>query len=199
MSASLATMRAAIRARMLTVAGIGVVHDYERYASREKDFADLYMHAPDGEQKRLLGWHIRRVATREFAYSSLQNRVEVDFVIRGWMAIEDARQTEILMDGLVEQLRTAVRRDPSFGGIFDAPIPDGQPFGLQLVESQPYMLGGVLCHGVRLAFTGNLLLSVEDDPAEWNDFARLDAKWPTPPTAADLVNLPVLPAEEPDP
>ncbi|MEP9372614.1 hypothetical protein [Mesorhizobium sp. KR1-2] len=196
MSTSLETIRAAIRHRMLEIAGIGVIHAYERYAAREKEFAELYMYGQADQPKRLLGWHIHRVATREFAYSSLQNRVEIDFAIRGWMAIEDARQTEILMDGLVEKLRAAWRRDPSFNGIFNAPITDGQPFGLQLVESQPYMLGGVLCHGVRLSFTGGLLLSIEDDPAEWDDFARFAAEWPTPPTASDLVNLPI---QEPEP
>lgn len=195
MNTSLETIRAAIRDRMLTVDGIGVVHAYERYAAREKEFADLYMYGAAAEPKRLLGWNIRRVATREFAYSSLRNRVEIDFALRGWMAIEDARQTEILMDGLVEKLRAAWRRDPSFNGIFNGPIPDGQPFGLQLVESQPYMLGGVLCHGVRLTFTGNLLLSIEDDPAEWDDFAIFSAEWKTPP-ASDLVKLPV---QEPEP
>lgn len=203
MSAALETIRAAIRARMETVPGIGIIHSYERYAAREPDFARLYMHKQPGQPDRLLGWHIRRVATREFAFSSLKNRVEIDFVIRGWMALEDARETEILMDGLVERLRAAWRRDPSFNGVFNAPIPDGQALGLQLVESQPYMLGGVLCHGVRLTFTGNLLLSIEDDPADWDDFARLGNTWrvepadnDAAPSATDLVNLPV---EEPQP
>jgi len=199
MTVGLETIRAAIRDRMLTVPGLGIVHAYERYAKQEKAFADLYLHDDDAGNKRLLGWHIRRVATREFAYSSLQNRVEFDFVLRGWMALEDGRQTEILMDGLVEQLRAAWRGDPSLNGLFNAPIPDGQPVGLQLVESQPYMMGGVLCHGVRLTFTGGLLVSVEDDPAGWDDFKIFSAEWPSEhiePGAEDEVHLPT---EEPQP
>lgn len=189
MTASLETIRAAIRERMEAVAGIGTVQPYERYAKAESQFAALYM-TGEGADRQLLGWHIRRVATREFAYSSLQNRIEHDFVLRGWMALQDERQSEILMDGLVEKLRAEWRRDPSLDGIFDAPVPDGQPWGLQLVESQPYMLGGVLCHGVRLTFTGALLISIEHDPDAFDDFSIFHANWDVPPIGNVLRDIP---------
>jgi len=39
---TLATIRAAIVAKLNTVAGIGQVHNYERFARAEKDFRALY-------------------------------------------------------------------------------------------------------------------------------------------------------------
>jgi len=182
-SASLEQIRAAIGAVMNAVPNIGIVHPYERYAKREPDLATLYFWSADDHPRQLRGWIIRRVATRELDHSTAKTRVEVDWEIRGWMSLVDETQSEIVMDGLVEELRNAFRRDPTLGGLLDAPIVAGQPVGPQLVESQPYMFAGILCHGVRLTLTTAYLQSLAADSAGLDDFEVFHANWDVRPFA----------------
>lgn len=176
---TLEALRVIIRDRMQQVPNIGAVHPYERYAATESALKALYLTQIDGRAS-LRAWFIRRVTTRETVFSSLRNRVEIDWQLRGFLALEDAMATEIVMDQLVEQLRWVWRRDPTLGGVLDVPVTVGQPIGLQLVESAPYMFAGVLCHGVRLNFTGALFASTEDEPESWGDFRTFHANWDVP-------------------
>lgn len=178
MTATLEQIRAAIGQRLTAIAEIGVVHPYERYAKTEKDFAGLYLWQSGGVTS-LRGWFIRRVATRSFYKSQVWNRIETDWQIRGYLALQDAEASEIRMDSLVEQIRHALAADLTFGGLVEAAPPaEGQVFGPQLTESGPYMLGGVLCHGVALSLTTTHYETAE--VAVGDDFKTFHANWDIP-------------------
>lgn len=137
-------IRAAIVAKLRTLPDIGVVHDYERFARGEKDFRDLYQ---TGD--RILGWHVRRVATTEKSPVLGRWYTSHDWEIRGFMGLDDAGQSEIVFDGLIEAIREAFRLDETLGiaGLFTV---DADSAGVQLADSGPVMFGGVLCHSARL-------------------------------------------------
>ncbi len=188
MTTTLEAVRLAIGTRIGTVAEVGVVHPYERYAKAVKEFAALFMWQPPTPgggvppAKELRGWFIRRVTRREFEKTSVLVRVETGWLIKGFMALQDGRQTEILMDSLVEQLCLAFRRDLTLGGVVEnPPVAEGVPSGLQLAESGPYMFGGVLCHGVELSLATTHYQSTAIDPATLGDLRILHANWELPP------------------
>lgn len=185
---TLEEVRLAIGTTIKRVADVGVVHPYERYAKAEKDFAALFFWQPPtpegGSQpaRELRGWTIRRLMRREYEKNSSVMRIETDWKVSGWMALQDARASEILMDALVEQLCATFRADLTLGGIVEnMPPAQGQPNGLQLVESGPYMLGSYLCHGVQLTLTTTHYQSTAADPATLGDLRLLHANWELPP------------------
>lgn len=144
---TLATIRAAIKAKMLTVADIGQVHDYERYARRDADFAALFL---TGAQIR--GWVVRRVSRSESAPFNGREVVRNRWRVSGYMALDDSAATEKTFDDLVEALIAAFKADQELGGIVHTLIDDeNDRIGLQLDESTPVLFAGVLCHSARLS------------------------------------------------
>ena len=149
---SAAAIRSAIKALMLTVPDVGVVHEYERYTTDIAGIRTQYLYAPLGQ---LRGWNIRRATVKEFG--RLHNRsVEASrWQIRGFMALNDAIASELQMDALIEGLRDAFRSDDTLGGTVaqcSVPGPNGSSgeHALQVEDFGPVMFAGVLCHGVRL-------------------------------------------------
>lgn len=136
-----ADLRAAIAAKLASVANIGVVHEYERYAKDEANFRALY-----AVGDRLSGWHIRRTARRETA---VFNEVLTTWEIRGFMALEDAAATELLFDEQIDRILDAWRADPTLGGAVLYPRDEAGAVPA-LVDSGPAMFCGVLCHAARL-------------------------------------------------
>ena len=139
--------RDAIVAKMNSVANIGIVHSFERYAAREKDFRDHFMSG--GE---IRGWVVRRIRTIEKAATI--GRWDQTFIweIRGYMSLDDDGQSELVFDELVEALRDAFRTDETLGGAVDTTIVPERA-GLEVQGSGPVMFAGFLCHSVRLALT----------------------------------------------
>ncbi|UCV13770.1 hypothetical protein [Quatrionicoccus australiensis] len=137
-------IRRAIAAKLLSVAGIGNVFEYERAAANEKAFRELY-----ATDENLLGWHIRRVGRKEDAVNA---EVLTDWEIRGFKAIQDAVASELAFDDLIDDILDAFRADPTLGKVLLYPrdksnsIPD-------LADSGPVMFCGVLCHAAKLKFT----------------------------------------------
>lgn len=144
--AALADVRAAIKTTLESVADIGQVHDYERYASRQGDFVALYYSAGHAQ---IRGWNFRRVAREERSSAIGRHAVTARWALRGYMALDDSAASEQTFDLLVEALIAAFRADDSLGGVVDTCI-IADVAGLQLDEAGPVMLAGVLCHGARL-------------------------------------------------
>ncbi|WP_316978047.1 hypothetical protein [Shumkonia mesophila] len=141
-------IRAAIKAKLESVPGIGLVHSYERYAHDQKAFRTLFE-----TSGKVLGWLIRRVATRETSRTIGRHDVTHRWQIRGYMSLDDAAASEIAFDDLVEAGRDAFRADETLGGVVDDTVGDGDSIGLQVEDSGPVMFAGVLCHSVRLGLT----------------------------------------------
>lgn len=144
---NVAAIRTAIADKLRTVNEIGPVHEYERYAKTDAGIAALYQ---SGDQLR--GWHIRRVRGRATSPSVGRVLVDYDWELRGVLSLQDATATEIQFDGLMESIAEAFQADESLGGaVVTTVLPDRA--GIQLIESQPVMFAGKLCHFARLGLT----------------------------------------------
>lgn len=144
----LLTIRTAIVATLNTVPGIGRVHGFERFAQQEKAFRELYQ---SGDV--VLGWHVRRRATRESSEAIGCNTVTHEWKIRGFMSIADAESSELEFDDLIESARDAFRADETLGGAVPSTVIEEGSItvaGLQLIDSGPVKFCGVLCHGAEL-------------------------------------------------
>jgi hypothetical protein len=140
-------IRDAIKAKMLTVDHVGVVHTFERYASNLSDLAPLYI-----SEGKILGWYIRLVNTNR--QSNMNGRLQITHTwqIRGFMSLDDSAASELAFDSLVEQLQDAFAADENLGGLLSAGtvIEEDATAGLQRDDAGPVMFSGVLCHAVKL-------------------------------------------------
>lgn len=151
---SLAAIRDAIAARLSTVTDIGRVHTYERYASNKTAFRAFYEH-----NGQIRGWFIRRLRTRAIGDNEI-DAFGFDYhtwQLRGFMSLDDSAATEVTFDTLIEAVRTAFRADPTLGGVV-ASLQQGAEVGIQVAETGPVMLAGVLCHACRLELTTQSLI-----------------------------------------
>ena len=140
-------IRAAIKAKLVAIPDIGVVHDYERLAASVGKLKALYV--VDG---KLLGWHIRRVATGEVSPVIGRYTIDHRWQIRGFMAIDDAAESERTFDDLIEAIRDAFRADETLNNLIGGTQAPPPSIGVQLIEHGPVMFADVLCHGARLAY-----------------------------------------------
>ncbi|ATE60167.1 hypothetical protein [Thauera sinica] len=149
------TVRAAIVARLQSVANIGAVHDYQRYAADLARMKALYV-SEIGGKSQVRGWYVSRVSRVETAPFIGRRAVTCGWVIRGYMALADADESEITFDNLVESICDTFRADETLGGTvattsFAGRDNDGpEQVGPQAPEIGPVMFAGVLCHAARL-------------------------------------------------
>lgn len=146
---SLDTVRAAIKAKLAGVSGIGVVHDYERFAKDQDAFRALYRDT-DG---RVRGWWFDRVGTREVDLDVATVRRIHTWRITGYLSLDDAEATGRALQTLVESIAAAFRTDRTLGGavldIRDMTLDDA-PSGIQVEGVEPILFAGVLCHRAQL-------------------------------------------------
>jgi len=141
-------IRAAIVECLRSVPDVGVVHDRERNAASQSALKELYWTAGLG----LRGWFVRRIVTAESGNRQAHTVEEIGWRIAGFMAFDDARESELTFDDLIEGVRNAFARDETLGGIVaqcTSIDPDG-PSCIQLDDAGPVMFAGVLCHAARL-------------------------------------------------
>jgi len=147
----LETIRTAIIAKLEAVANIGLVHNRQRFAAKEEIFRELYI-----QEAQLLGWHVRRVATREISPNSGRWIGDHDWEIRGYQGFSDVDESELAFDALIEAIRDAFREDETLGGVVFSTVTDRRA-GIEVAESLPVMFTGVLCHSCKLLLTTQYL------------------------------------------
>lgn len=150
---SLATIRAAIKAKLDSVSGIGRVHDYERFAKDASGLLTLYKDSSDG---RIRGWWFDRFSTRELDRDTGTVRRIHTWRITGYLGLDDADATGRALQDLVEAIATAVRADRTLGGtVLDIRdmTTDDAPAGVQVDSIDAVMLAGALCHRAVLRLT----------------------------------------------
>ncbi len=150
-------IRDAIKAKIETVPGSGVIHTYERYAKDASALAALYYYGA-APTKRLHGWHIRRVAKREVLVDTDRWSLWFTWRIRGFMGLDDADATEELFDTECDAIADAFRADDTLGGLVFSQMPDDREIGIQVVKAEPVLFAGVLCHSAELGLTTQHLL-----------------------------------------
>ena len=148
-------IREAIATTLETVPDIGVVHRYERYANQAGPLAALY-----GSGGQLRGWHIRRVAVSETRLDVAPS-VLTRWEIRGYLALADAAESELVFDRLIDAARAAFRADPTLGGVVATTAAE-DVIGLQLADSGPVLFAGVLCHKAVLTLNTREWLVVSE-------------------------------------
>lgn len=151
-----ATIRTAIASMLSAIPNIGRVHTYERYAKAEKDFRAVYAQAA-----QVRGWNVRRKGIWQSSPALGRWVVTCQWEIRGLMSISDAEASELEFDSLIDLAQEAFRNDETVLGTVSTTVlgeAADDPAGLQLVESEPALFCGVLCHSARLSlFTRHYL------------------------------------------
>lgn len=147
---TVATIRAAIKLQLESVANIGKVNDYQRYSKNNSELQAQYVATISGS-KQLRGWNIRRTKTRETGPDVVGPKVVTHtWDIRGYMALDDSAATEKTFDDLIEAIRDAFRDYETLGGAVQTTVIDGDVAGVQVIESVPVLFAGVLSHSARL-------------------------------------------------
>lgn len=139
-------IRNAIKTKMLTAGGIGVVHTFERYAANLAELKPLYVTGG-----KVNGWFIRLVRTQRASAAMGRMAILHTWLIRGFMSLDDAATTELTFDTLVEAMQEAFQADETLGQLVGATVFEDQKVaGLQRDDSGPVMFAGVLCHSAKL-------------------------------------------------
>ena len=148
---TLLAVRNAIVATLEAVPDIGRVHAFQRYTHNLRDLGALYLSGPHNQ---LRGWNVSRVATTEAGNRQAHTVEIVRWRILGVMALDDAAQSELTFDDLVEGVRNQFAQDETLGGAVDqCSDPDNQDgqTGIQVDEISPGKFADVLCHLARLS------------------------------------------------
>lgn len=147
---TVAAIRTAIVARLNSVPEIGRVHPYQRYAHSLSALAALYRSEAHGQ---LRGWNVTRVATAELGNVQGRTVEIIRWRILGAMALDDAAQSELVFDGLIESVRNAFAQDETLGGtVAMCSDPEGQgESGIQITDLGPGKFAEVFAHLARLS------------------------------------------------
>src|SRR3990167_6470997 len=156
---SLALIRAENKTILEGIAGIGKVHDYERWSVEWKKFLDQFKSA-DGKIK---GWTVTREKSSErFTGGSTSERLH-SMTLRGYHGLDDASASEKVFQDLVEEVCNTFRPKTTLNGRVDRAE---APLQVDIIEHR--LFGGVLCHYCELrqaaqetiGFTQNLPANV---------------------------------------
>lgn len=141
---SLATLRAAIVAKVAALPAIGVVHDRERYLDNQAALRALYVSTfPEGE--RLQGWY---VSWTDMNPTSRDEREDV-WTIVGYRAVHDESSSETEFALLADQVVQAFRDYDPLGQPGVTTLNASQA-GPSLEAMDHVMFCGVLCHRVAV-------------------------------------------------
>lgn len=136
------TILAKIKSEIEEISLIGVVHAYRRYSKDWTTFLSLYR--PTGKTY-IRGWEISRTATSEiYDDVNITSRRTYTFLIRGWMQLEDADNSEDAFQDFLELICDKFRGNPTLDGV----VTLVNPIQITLVEQRPF--SSVLCHYAEL-------------------------------------------------
>ena len=140
-------MRNALHATVAAVPGTGIVHKYQRFAAQESKLRELYT-----SNGKLNGWYISRPA-RGMSRADFERRFDLSdtWVLRGFLALSDERESEIEFDSVLDSLQDALTADPTLGGLVEYTAVSSLEANIQ--DSGPVMFAGVLCHSAKIVFS----------------------------------------------
>ena len=160
----MADVRERIAAILAAVEGVGNVHQYQRWSTDLNKFRELFKYQDSQGNESINGWIITRRSTakREFTSSQVQ-KVHL-FEIRGYLGMQDSGATELAFQDLLDDIETAFDADYTLSGACETTTPEWGPgsglAGLQIVDVDLRMFGGVLCHFAQCR------LGVQEDPVD---------------------------------
>lgn len=148
---SLENIRAQTAAIAAGVDGIGVVHEYERWAADWNKMLALFK-VEDDDGSRINGLMITRKTTARRKVNVGEIELAHVLVLRMVMGLKDAAATELTFQALVDALADAFddNDNETLNDTCDTIRPDWGPMegavGLQIDIVEPRMFGSVLCH-----------------------------------------------------
>jgi len=141
-----------IRQKMEGIAGIGVVHNYQRWSADWKKFLQHFAYTPEGsDQQEIRGWTISRAAALEHLRGAyFRHHI---FKLRGYMGLKDDAATEVTFQELIEDIcdmfRSAEPVDPAANWYYlYGDEPDEDSAQAEVIDIR--IFGGTLCHYAEL-------------------------------------------------
>lgn len=141
---SVATIRAAMKAALETVANVGKVNAFEPLAVREEDFKTCYV---DRRLGYVLGWSIARESAEETRSSHRTNLVGHTLVVRGVRALAEGGATDTEFQGLVDAVLAVMRKNQV--ALYGASVVEVGPPQLRITE--PRTFAGYTVHYCEIA------------------------------------------------
>lgn len=145
---AIATVRAAIKAKIETVPSVGRVYGRRRLVEKDTEMKELLI-TSDG---KLLFWFVslaRDAPYNQKRLGSSQTQATYRFQVEAFLKFNDGDNSEELFDNLVEDVIEAFEADEKLGDI----LIEGGPLNWEADELAFYPRdGGVLCHYARLIF-----------------------------------------------
>lgn len=141
---------AEIKEKMHTIADIGAIHMYERQVVDQAKFIQLFKDATG----KILGWEITRRAVSEHQRGAWFRHHQ--FVLKGYMGLQDANATSIDFQELCEEVCNTFRTaDPTTpGATWDYRNGDDKTAAPAQIESiNDRMFGAVLCHCAEITLS----------------------------------------------
>ena len=152
MTANVASIRSAVKARIDAVADKGQTHDYFRWARDDSALLDQIVTTVSGTDQ-IRAWMLTVYgpvsnvpAAREF------HRKEYEIELHGYLGLDDSAATEKTMANLAEDVVEELEKYPDLNGTLTngAYTDDGQP---SIEEFDHRMFAGRFCHHVLITAT----------------------------------------------
>ncbi len=143
-------IREQYKAILSGVSGIGVVHDYERWAADWNKFLELYK----DQDGRINGWITTRTATPEKWLTNIKYLRVYELTTRGIYGLKDEDATELIFQDLIESICDAFRNNTTLNNTCETIAPEFGSLagrsGIQVEIVEPRSFGSVLCHYCEL-------------------------------------------------
>ena len=122
-------------------ATLGMVHKYERWSNDWNKFLALFKDPVTG---RIFGWEIRRASMPAEKLSNMEQQNTHIYQIKGYLAVQDSEQTELMFNLKIEELRGLFKGNHTL----DDTCLDAGAISVDVIDER--MFGTVLCHYAEL-------------------------------------------------
>ncbi len=143
-------IRTQIYSILNSVADIGKVYDYERWAADWTTFINLFK-ATIGGEDQIRGWEIGRRSAKEtkviIGVTTGGNERAHVFLLRGYLRVKDADASEKTFNALIETISTAFRSNLKLNNTVER----HDFIQAEIIDFRVF--GGVLCHYAELTLT----------------------------------------------
>lgn len=142
-----------IQTVLKTITGLGNIYKRSRWTNDPKVLEKLFAEVLSNKRKRINTWMIGRESVREAGQlEQVRFRAIHTFVIKGYLAFNDAKDTETELNVLIDKIRTALRGNQT---IWDACSEEVQ-------ETPQVRLIGYAFFGEIFCNYGEIVLEVEE-------------------------------------
>jgi hypothetical protein len=143
-------IREQIKAILSGVSGVGVVHDYQRWAKDWAQFLNLFRDADE----RINTWIFYRVRTPEKWLTNIKYWRVHEYLIRGIFGLKDEDATELIFQKIIEDICDAFRIDDTLNNTCETIVPEFGSLegrgGIQVDLIETRRFGSVFCHYCEL-------------------------------------------------